>query len=129
MSESTTVALEKKAEKENVVFVQPRYKACKLEGVEAYEVAVIMPGVNKKGLEVSAENGELTIIGSRGIWAQKSWRPVHGSAPERPADYRLVLSLNADIDNERISAKLEDGILTLRLPVEEACKARLIAVQ
>ncbi|MFK5924081.1 MAG: Hsp20/alpha crystallin family protein [Verrucomicrobiota bacterium] len=125
-----TVALRERGKKENEVFVQPRYKASKLDGVEAYEVAVLVPGVNKKGLEVSAENGELTIIARRGAWIPETWRPVYGSAPvERPADYRLVLSLNVDIDNERISAKLEDGILTLRLPVAEACKARLIAVQ
>lgn len=116
--------------RENTVFVQPRYKAHKLDDVEAYEVAVVLPGVNKKGLEVSAEEGELTIIGRRGAWVPESWRPVWGGAPEgQPADYRLVLALNVDIDNERISAKLEDGILNLRLPISEASKPKLIAVE
>lgn len=136
MSEKSTVKTKEKVttpekvERENTVFVQPRYKASKLDDVEAYEVAVVLPGVNKKGLEVSAEDGELTIIGRRGAWVPEGWRPVCGSAPEeRPADYRLVLSLNVDIDSERISAKLEDGILTLRLPVSEASKPKLIAVE
>jgi len=116
-------------ERENAVFAQPRYKARKLDDVEAYEVAVVLPGVKKKGLEVSAEDGELSIIGRRTAWVPEDWRPVCGSAPEeRPADYRLVLSLNVDIDSERISAKLEDGILTLRLPVSEASKPKLITV-
>ncbi len=136
MSENTTVKNKEKVttpetvERENTVFVQPRYKASKLDDVEAYEVAVVLPGVNKKGLEVSAEDGELTIIGRRGAWVPEGWRPVCGSTPEeRPADYRLVLSLNVDIDSERISAKLEAGILTLRLPVSEASKPKLIAVE
>lgn len=119
-----------KIEKENQTFTQPRYKANKLEDAEAYEVAVVLPGVNKKGLEVSVEDGELTIIGRRGAWLAKGWRPISGSAPEQePADYRLVLSLNVDIDSDRISAKIEDGILTLRLPVSEASKPKLIAVE
>jgi HSP20 family protein len=118
------------AERENTVFVQPRYKARKLDNAEAYEVAVVLPGVNKKGLEVSAEEGELTVIGRRGAWVPEGWRPVWGGGPEeQPADYRLVLALNVDIDSDRISAKLEDGILTLRLPVSEASKPRLITVE
>jgi len=124
------VASPETAERENAVFVQPRYKARKLDDAEAYEVAVVLPGVNKKRLEISAEEGELTIIGRRGAWVPEDWRPVWGSGPEAPtADYRLVLALNVDIDGERISAKLEDGILTLRLPVSEASKPKLIAVE
>lgn len=136
MSEKSTVKTKKEVkapetvEREKTVFVQPRYKASKLDDVEAYEVAVVLPGVNKKGLEVSTDDGELTIIGRRAVGVPEGWRPVGGSAPEeRPADYRLVLSLNVDIDNDRISAKLEDGILTLRLPVSEASKPKLIAVE
>lgn len=124
------VTAPERVERENAVFVQPRYKACKLDDVEAYEVAVVLPGVNKKGLEVSAEEGELTVIGRRGARVPEDWRPVWGSAPEGyPGDYRLVLALNVDIDNERISAKLEDGILTLRLPISEASKPKLITVE
>lgn len=119
-----------RVERENAVFVQPRYKASKLDDAEAYEVAVVLPGVNKKGLEVSAEEGELTIIGRRGARVPEGWRSVWGSAPQgNPTDYRLVLTLNVDIDSERISAKLEDGILTLRLPISEASKPKLIAVE
>ena len=136
MSEKTIVKNKEKVktpvkvERENTIFAQPRYKASKLDDVEAYEVAVVLPGVNKKGLEVSSENGELTIIGRRANWVPEGCRPVCGSAPEeRPVDYRLVLTLNVDIDSDRISAKLEDGILTLRLPVSEASKPKLIAVE
>ena len=136
MSEKSTVKTKGEVttagnvERESTVFVQPRYKARKLDDVEAYEVAVVLPGVKKKGLEVSAEDGELTIIGRRAARVPEGWRPVYGSAPEQdPADYRLVLSLNVDIDSERISAKLEDGILTLRLPVSEASRPKLIAVE
>jgi len=124
------VTAPEKVKRENQVFAQPRYKASKLEDMEAYEVAVVLPGVNKKGLEVSVEDGEMTIIGRRGAWVAKGWRPVSGSAPEQtPSDYRLILSLNVDIDSERISAKLEDGILNLRLPVSEASKPKLITVE
>ncbi len=124
------VATQETAERQNTAFVQPRYQARKLDDAEAYEVAAVMPGVNKKRLEISVEEGELTIIGRRGAWVPEDWRPVWGGGPETSvADYRLVLALNVDIDSERISAKLEDGILTLRLPISEASKPKLIAVE
>ena len=136
MSEKTTLKKKDKVTapesvaRDNTAFVQPRYKSRKLDEVDAYEAAVVMPGVNKKGLEISADDGVLTIIGRRAPWVSEGWRPVCGSAPEQgPSDYRLVLSLNVDIDSERISAKLEDGILTLRLPISEASKPKLIAVE
>ncbi|MCF6311039.1 MAG: Hsp20/alpha crystallin family protein [Verrucomicrobiales bacterium] len=137
MSENSNVKTEEKRavaravpERGRVRYLQPYHKAKKLDDADAYEVAVVLPGVNKKGLEVSVEDGELTVIGGRADALPEGWRPVSGSVDEQScSDYRLLLTLNVDIDSERISAKLEDGILTLRLPVSEASKPRRVAVE
>ena len=47
--------------------VRPTYEI--KESPEAWRLTVSLPGVNKAGLEVTAEEGQLRIIGRRG-WKQ-----------------------------------------------------------
>ncbi|MCL4195272.1 MAG: Hsp20/alpha crystallin family protein, partial [Thermoguttaceae bacterium] len=44
-------------------------------------------------------------------------------------DYYRVFNIGEDIDNERISAELSHGVLTIHLPKTEAVKPRKIAVK
>ena len=46
----------------------------------------------------------------------------------READFRRVFELDPAIDTSKISAKVEQGILTLTLPKSESVKPRKIAV-
>ena len=45
------------------------------------------------------------------------------------ADYRRVFELDPAIDSGKISAKMDQGILTLVLPKSERVKPRKIAVE
>jgi HSP20 family protein len=45
-----------------------------------------------------------------------------------PADYRRVFQLDPSIETGRISAQIEQGILTLNLPKAEKVKPRRITV-
>jgi HSP20 family protein len=51
---------------------------------------------------------------------------VYGES--RPLDYRRVFELDPSIDAARITAKVEQGVLTLTLPKAESVKPRKIAV-
>lgn len=96
-----------------------------LETKDAYVLEAEMPGVTKDGLEVTVENGELTIIGHRvGMAAQG--RAMYRES--RGLDYRRVFEIDPAIDTAHISAKLEQGLLTLTLPKGESVKPRKIAV-
>ena len=44
------------------------------------------------------------------------------------ADYRRVFELDPAIDSSKISAKMEQGVLTLTLPKSERIKPRKITV-
>jgi HSP20 family protein len=82
-----------------------------------------MPGVNKAGLEITLEGNEITLIGRR------TAEPVNGELLFRErsaADYRRVFELDPAIDTGKISAKLEQGLLTLTLPKSEQVKPRKI---
>jgi HSP20 family protein len=104
-------------------FIAPM--ASVIEENDGYTLWVEMPGVNKEGLEISIENNELTVIGRRSLPAVEGTL-IHRES--RQEDYRRVFELDPSIDAKRISAKMEQGILTVTLPKAEHVKPRKIAV-
>lgn len=104
-------------------FIAPM--ASVIEENDGYALWVEMPGVNKEGLELSIENNELTIIGRRSL------QTVDGTLIHRESrseNFRRVFELDPSIDANKISAKMEQGILTLTLPKTEHVKPRKITV-
>jgi len=96
-----------------------------LESKDGYVLEAEMPGVSKDGLEVTVENGELTILGRRTA-AQPKGREVYRES--RQVDFRRSFELDPSIDTAKITAKIDQGVLTLHLPKAEAVKPRKIAV-
>jgi HSP20 family protein len=92
---------------------------------EGYTIRAEMPGVDKSGLEITVDNGELTILGHRRT-AQVSGEPVYREI--RNNDFRRVYELDPAIDTAKISARIEQGVLTLTLPKAETVKPRKITV-
>ena len=95
------------------------------EIADGYMLEIDMPGVKKDGLEISVENNELTIIGRR------SFPTLEGTLihrESRPENFRRVFELDPSIDANKISAKIDQGLVTLVLPKSEHVKPRKIAV-
>jgi HSP20 family protein len=96
-----------------------------LETKDAYMLEAELPGVAKDGLEVSVENGQLTIVGHRKAGAVPG-RPLY--VESRALDYRRTFELDPSINTAAVQAKLEQGVLTLTLPKAEAVKPRRITI-
>ena len=96
-----------------------------LETADGYLLEAEMPGVARDGLEVTVENGELVIVGRR---ADKELPGTALYRESRPVDYRCVFDLDPSIDAGKITARMEQGILTLTLPKAEQVKPRRIQV-
>jgi len=96
-----------------------------LENKDAYVLELEMPGVTKDGVEITVENNELTITGHRRDTEFKAEIVYRES---RPLDYRRVFDLDPSIDTTRISAKVDQGVLTLTLPKAESVKPKKITV-
>jgi len=92
---------------------------------DGYALEAEMPGVNKAGLEITLEGNEITIVGRRApevTGGELLFRERSGT------DFRRVFELDPAIDTSRISAKMEQGVLTLALPKSERVKPRKITV-
>ena len=96
-----------------------------VEDGDVYMLKVEMPGVNKEGLEVSVENNELTITGRRSL-PQIEGTLIHRES--RPENFRRVFELDPSIDTSKVSARIDQGVLTLTLPKAEQVKPRKITV-
>ena len=108
---------------QTTTFVSPEVNI--FETKDGYVLEAEMPGVNKEGLEVTLEGNEVTITGHRQV------EPLPGEALFREsnnASYRRVFELDPAIDTGNVSARMEQGVLTLTLPKSERVKPRKISV-
>ena len=96
-----------------------------LEDGEGYTLQIEMPGVSKEGLEISVENNELTIVGRRSLPTVEGTL-IHRES--RPNDFRRTFELDPSINAQKISARIEQGVVTLTLPKAEQVKPRKITV-
>lgn len=106
---------------------QARYVAPPVDIYETPDGLVVvadMPGVTQEELDVRVENNMLTMRG-------QARHTFHGD--RRHHEYDLVnffrqFELHEQVDQQRISADLQGGVLTLHLPKAEAVKPRRIIV-
>jgi HSP20 family molecular chaperone IbpA len=96
------------------------------ENANAFDVTVYLPGVAKDGLEITAEDGQLQIVGRRAWKQPEGWTALYRESST--ATFELVLTHDNTIDAEKVSAELRDGVLRVSLPKQEALKPRKIAV-
>jgi HSP20 family protein len=84
-----------------------------------------VPGLNKDNLELNIEKDELTIKGT----FPKPDNEGEKLISECPyGEYYRTFVLADTISKEKISAKLENGVLTLTLPKQERVKPRKIEI-
>ena len=104
--------------------VKPAYEI--KETPEAFGVTIYLPGVSKDGLDLTADEGQLRIVG-RHAWKQpEGWTALYRETVDAP--FELVLTHDNAIDAEKIAAELRDGVLRASLPKHAALKPRKILV-
>src|SRR5581483_1301268 len=120
---NATLQKEPRATERATTFISPEVNI--FETKDGYVLEAEMPGVNKEGLEITVEGNELTIIGRRNSEQLKA-QPLFRE--RRLANYHRVFELDPAIDAAKVSAKIEQGILTVTLPKSEKVKPRKISV-
>ena len=93
---------------------------------DALTVAMEMAGVEKKDLSVALESDVLRVEGRIDFSRYEGMEPVYTEYNVGP--YARSFALSSTIDQEKISAQLEDGVLTLTLPKAKQAPPRRIAI-
>ncbi len=95
------------------------------ETAAGYVLEADLPGVSKDGLEITLEGNDITLIGHR-AGETVSGEPLFRERVK--ADFRRVFELDPAIATDKISAKMDRGVLTLMLPKSDRVRPRKIAV-
>lgn len=93
---------------------------------DALNVVMEMPGVEKNDLNVALENGVLRVDGQINFSKYEGMEPVY--TEYNVGHYARSFTMSNKIDQERISAQLDDGVLTLTLPKAKETQPRRISV-
>jgi len=99
-----------------------------IEGETSYEIQLIAPGRNKDSFDISVEKDILTISDSE---ERKTDEDIKFKKKEFSiAPFKRSFTLSEKVDQTKISAKYEDGILTLTIAkrAEEVIPSRKIEV-
>ena len=91
-------------------------------------VKVELPGMKKEEIDITFQDGMLTICGERRQQAESQEGEVYRS--ERFfGKFHRTMSMPAKVDAEKIQASYQDGILTVQLPKSPEAKAKQIEVK
>jgi HSP20 family protein len=89
---------------------------------------VDLPGLDREDVQLTLENGMLTLRGRRERCEEE--RNDHYHAVERwSGPFSRTLTLPAEIDAEKISSIFNDGVLKVRIPKTETAKSKQIHIK
>jgi HSP20 family molecular chaperone IbpA len=93
---------------------------------ENLTVVMEMPGVQKDNIDVAVEENVLKVYGRLNFSNYEGLQPVY--TEYNVGNYARNFQLSSKIDQSKISAKMNDGVLHLVLPKTKEAKPRVISV-
>ena len=96
------------------------------ESEDALNVVMEMPGVEKSNVEVGIEDGALKVYSRIDFSKYERLQPVY--TEYNIGHYARSFRLSSKIDQTKIRAQMNDGVLSLVLPKVEEAKPRVISV-
>jgi HSP20 family protein len=99
------------------------------ETAEAVIVEAEMPGIDKTDVELSLKEGVLNIFGKMTATPVAVDKETVLLREFEPGSYLRRFSVAESIDQEKISAVMADGMLTLTLPKQQPAQPKKIAVK
>ena len=85
-----------------------------------------VPGVDPNTIDLTTEKNALTVT------AERTWQPAEGDelviTEREQGTFSRQLLLGDSLDTERITARYDQGVLTITIPVAEQSKARKVQI-
>jgi HSP20 family protein len=98
------------------------------ERKDAYLITVELPGVKMDDLEITLEDGLLTIQGERHFAQDSSEQQFH-RVERYSGAFRRAITLPAQVQAEQIEATVDNGVLQIVVPKMEEAKPKRIQVR
>ncbi len=112
----------------NNMFYDGGYKGFPIDVVEVengYQIECEMPGISKEELKVTFEDGELSIEASPKIEKDRKYL-IHERSMQK---LKRVINIGTEVDDEKITAKFENGILIINLYNKEPKAHKQIVIE
>lgn len=94
---------------------------------DTFIVALDLPGVVQETVDVTVERNVVNVHATRQPLAEEGDEVI---VDERPrGEFSRQLFLGENLDAGRLTARLDEGVLTLEIPVSEASKPRRVALE
>jgi HSP20 family protein len=107
--------------------LQWRPSADIVENDKEYLIKADLPEVKKEDIDISVENGVLTLSGERRVEKSTDEEKEHRRETFY-GQFARSFALPEDVDQTKISAETKDGVLKVHLPKSEQKKPRSIQV-
>ncbi len=98
------------------------------ERKDAYLVAAELPGVKAEDLEITFEDGLLTIQGERRFAHDSAEEKMHRTERYYGA-FRRSITLPSHVEADKIEASVQDGVLQVLVPKTPEVQAKRIQVR
>jgi HSP20 family protein len=93
---------------------------------DAYVVEAEVPGVNREDVNIEVSGNELTISGES---KERAREGIIRRRTRRVGQFEFRVVLPMEVNPEGVDAKLNDGVLTVRIPKAAGAKSRRIEVK
>ena len=95
---------------------------------EMFTVEADLPGIDKDNVKVDVESGTLVISGERKYEKEEKKENIHRI--ERSfGRFSRSFSLPSYVDTSKVKARMENGVLKVELPKQEAVKPKSVTVE
>ena len=96
------------------------------ETAEAVVLVMEMPGVDRSAIDVRLDKNVLTLTGNIDSTSYEGLEPIY--TEYNVGNFTRSFTVSTKIDSDGISARIDDGILTVTLPKAREAVARRIEV-
>lgn len=98
------------------------------EDKDRFVIKVELPGLGPDDVDISVEEGTLTVSGERRFYQEMEEGGFH-RIERRFGTFARSLNLPSTADPDRIEASFDAGVLTITVPKKEEAKPRKIQVK
>ncbi|APW59542.1 Hsp20/alpha crystallin family protein [Paludisphaera borealis] len=97
------------------------------DGPDGLTLEADLPGATESNLHIQLEDNVLSLYAKIDSPAPESARLIHQEYPV--GDYHRSFILSDEVDRERITAELKNGVLRIFLPKADRARARRIEIK